>query len=84
MLTAEIISPEGILFSGKVLFFSAPGTEGSFGILRNHVPFCSALKDGMISLEIPGIKTEKREFKITGGFVQVYANSITALVETDN
>jgi F-type H+-transporting ATPase subunit epsilon len=84
MLTAEIISPEGILFSGKVLFFSAPGTEGSFGILRNHVPFCSALKDGIISLEIPGIKTGKREFKITGGFVQVYANNITALVETDD
>ena len=84
MLSSEIISPEVILFTGKVLFFSAPGTEGSFGILRNHVPFCSALKDGMISLEIPGIKTEKREFKITGGFVQVYANSITALVETDD
>lgn len=83
MLTAEIISPEGVMFRGRVLFFSAPGTEGSFGIMNNHVPFCTALKSGVLSVEIPGGRTERKEFKISGGFVQIYDNNITALVEPE-
>ncbi|MFC1726702.1 F0F1 ATP synthase subunit epsilon, partial [candidate division KSB1 bacterium] len=35
----EIVTPEGVLYSGKADKFFAPGYEGYFEILFNHTPY---------------------------------------------
>ncbi|RMG83364.1 MAG: ATP synthase F1 subunit epsilon [Bacteroidetes bacterium] len=75
----EIISPDKKIYSGEVTSASFPGTEGSFGILKNHAPMVSTLKEGMIKIATTDNKEET--FEINGGVVQVLNNRIIVLVE---
>ena len=35
-ITLEVVTPEKMVFSGKVDEVTLPGTEGEFGVLRGH------------------------------------------------
>ena len=74
----EIVSPEAQLFSGEVSSVTVPGALGSFQILNNHAPIISALDKGTIK-----VKNGKEEasFTISGGFVEVLNNKLSAMVE---
>ena len=50
-LNLEIISPNKIGYSGKVISVTVPGTLGSFQILYNHAPIISSLEIGEIKIE---------------------------------
>ena len=41
----KISSPEGDLFSGKVLSLSLRGTEGDLAVMAGHIPFISYVKE---------------------------------------
>ena len=45
----EIVTPEAILYKGKVSIVTLPGTKGSFQILENHAPIVSLLEKGILS-----------------------------------
>lgn len=49
-MNLEIISPNKKLYSGEVTFVFLPGTDGSFGIMKNHAPLVSTLKQGTIKI----------------------------------
>ena len=46
----EIITPERKIYSGEVDMVNLPGTDGSFGLLENHAPIISTLKQGEIKI----------------------------------
>ena len=74
----EIISPEKLLFSGCVESATFPGAQGRFTVLYNHAPLISVLEKGTIRYIYEGAE---QTLLISGGFVEVRNNSVTACVE---
>ena len=79
-MNLEILTPEKKLFSGEVYGVQMPGISGSFEVLEKHAPLVSALKAGRIKV----LKDKQNHFSffdIGGGFVEVFNNKVTVLVE---
>ena len=49
-MNLETITPEKELYKGEVNSITLPGTDGEFGILRNHAPIISTLTKGKIKI----------------------------------
>jgi F-type H+-transporting ATPase subunit epsilon len=78
-MVLEIISPDKKLYEGEVKSIILPGIDGSFGILNQHAPLISALKKGEI--EITVTDTQKENFQVNGGVVEVLNNKVIVLAE---
>ena len=75
----EVITPEKLVFSGKVDDVVFPGIEGEFGVLRGHVPFLSGLGSGVMSYSLDD---GKRVFYAVGqGYVEVTGSRAIVLTE---
>ena len=74
----SLVSPERELFSGEVDQVDAPGTEGDFGVLADHAPFMTTLKEGHVKVSNNGVVTV---FAIEGGFADVTPDGLTILAE---
>ena len=75
-MDVQIITPDKNLYDGKADLVTVPGTSGSIGILNNHAPLVSSLKNG----EVKVILNEKEEFfKIDGGVVEVSQNKVVVI-----
>lgn len=74
----EIISPEGIVYSGETERVSLPGVEGRFDIWPRHAPLIAALREGTIRYTAGG---KEKEMAMAGGFVEVNEDTITACIE---
>ena len=75
----EIRTPEQLVYEGDVTSIRAPGVEGNFEILAEHLPFLTALDMGEIRIreaEVPQVMA------ISGGVFEVLRTGVTALVET--
>jgi F-type H+-transporting ATPase subunit epsilon len=79
MLAIDIISPDKKLYSGNAQSVRFPGTNGSFGILKNHAPVISTLQKGTIYLVSEN--NEKLSFDIKGGVVEVLNNKVIVLAD---
>lgn len=80
-LQLEIVTPEKIVFSGKVDYLVAPGTEGVIGVLPRHLPFLSRLEPGELKIVREGKKTIY--MALAGGFIQVEPpDKVTILADT--
>ncbi len=75
----EIITPDKKLYDGQVKSATFPGSEGSFGVLNNHMPFVSTLKAGTI--QITEESNEKKEFAIKGGVAEIKHNTVIVLAD---
>jgi F-type H+-transporting ATPase subunit epsilon len=75
----EILSPEGAVFTGEAFGVQLPGINGLFEVLDKHAPIVSALKAGNVKVLLT--KTETESYAIQGGFVDVFNNKSTILVE---
>jgi F-type H+-transporting ATPase subunit epsilon len=74
-----IVTPTEKFFEGEVIAVNAPGDDGHFGVLENHAPFLTTLKNG----EVKAIISDKEEkiFKITGGLADINNNIVKILAE---
>ena len=72
----SLVSPARELFSGEVDHVIAPGTEGEFGVLANHAPFMTTLKNGVVRV-LEGDTVKMRIF----GFADVTPDGLTILAE---
>lgn len=79
-ITFDLISPERILFSGPARMVTIPGEAGEFGVLPSHMPLLSALKPGVLSVEIDGESAVRRLF-VAGGFADVTPGRCVVLAE---
>lgn len=75
----EIVTPDKHVYSGDVISAKFPGTEGSFGVLKDHAAIISTLKKGVI--EVVEENKKKQTFEIGGGVVEVLNNHIIVLAE---
>ena len=75
----SLVSPARELFSGEVDHVIAPGSEGEFGVLVNHAPFMTTLKNGVVRV-LEGSETKMRIF-VRGGFADVTPEGLTILAE---
>ena len=75
----SLVSPEKVLLSEEVRMVTVPGTEGEFGVLRDHAPILSSLKDGVVVVEQED--GEAQRVFIAGGFADMNDNICTLLAE---
>ena len=73
-----IVSPERMLFDGKVSQVTLPGELGEFQVLVNHAPIISSLVAGKLSYTSG---TETQTLEVAGGFADINNNQITHCVE---
>ena len=74
----SLVAPERELFSGEVDMVQAPGADGDFGVLANHAPFMTTLREGRVTVK-DGATTKL--FDIQGGFADVGPDGLTILAE---
>lgn len=72
----EVVTPERKVLSEPVDIVVAPGTEGEFGVLPNHVPFLSTLKVGELRYRSG---SASRHIAIMGGYAEVLPDRVTVL-----
>jgi F-type H+-transporting ATPase subunit epsilon len=75
----EIVSPDAIIFTGKVNLVQLPGIDGSFELMDNHAAIISVLKAGKIKIIDEENKT--KFFDIKGGVIEVKNNRAIVLAE---
>ncbi|MEC8265310.1 MAG: ATP synthase F1 subunit epsilon [Pseudomonadota bacterium] len=75
----EIISPQEKVFDDEIDLCIMPGSEGDFGVLKNHMPFLTTLRLG-IAYIYKGKKLVET-FLVNGGVIEVSNNSCTLLTE---
>jgi F-type H+-transporting ATPase subunit epsilon len=75
----ELVSPERLLFAGEVEAVVVPGSEGQFTVMRDHAPFMSTMKPGIVEIAENG--TKKLRLFVRGGFADVSPKGLTILAE---
>ena len=74
----EIVTPDGLVFSGDVDEVTLPGLDGYLGILPGHAPLLSELKIGVISYRQTA---QKSRLFCSWGFVEVLPGQVSVLAE---
>jgi F-type H+-transporting ATPase subunit epsilon len=77
--SVDVLTPEGEVFTGKVVQLSTRTVDGEIGILANHVPVLAGLKPNRLRLSISD--SEVQEFAQSHGVLQVFANHAQVLLE---
>lgn len=77
-MKVDIVTPDKNIFSGEADSIVLPGTDGSFGILKDHAPLIATLQKGAVELSI---SSGKQSFEINGGVVEVLKNKVIILAE---
>lgn len=77
-LSFSLVAPEREVFTGQVDQVDAPGVEGDFGVLPEHAPFMTALREGPVTVIDGG---NRRTFTVKGGFADVTPAGLTILAE---
>ena len=75
----EIISPNEIVFEKEIELVILPGIEGDFGILKDHMPFLTSLRVGIVYIYVE--KKIIETFLVTGGIVEVSQTGCSLLTE---
>ncbi|MEO6906399.1 MAG: ATP synthase F1 subunit epsilon [Abditibacteriaceae bacterium] len=76
----QIVTPEREIYNASVESIRLPGTDGSFGVLRNHAPIVAALDAGIVYM-IDG-EIHHRSLVIGGGFFQMANNKAILLADS--
>lgn len=79
MLHVSVISPEKVLFEGKVDAVVAPAFDGEIGILIGHAPMVVLLGNGTLRL---GPDVGGKRFSVHGGFLQVDDDNVRVVTES--
>lgn len=77
--TLEILTPEGLVFSGEVEFVSTRTETGSIGIYARHQPLLALLTPSELRVTLEG--GQERSFVQGEGYVQVSPEKVLILVE---
>ena len=78
-LLLEVVTPEGIIISQEADMVVAPGTEGEFGVLPEHINFLS----GIIPGELRFTNESHTEYMaVNSGFAEVSNDRVSVLVDS--
>ncbi len=79
VLTLEVASLVGPIWSGEVREVDLPGSAGRFGVLVRHAPLLTTLREGM--LRVSPLQGEPLDIYVSGGFVEVQPDRVTVLAD---
>lgn len=74
----DIVSPEGLVWSGDASLLVARTPEGEIGIMADHEAVMAALVQGVVSVDSDEGRTR---IDVDGGFLQVLANQATLITD---
>ena len=80
-IECSVVSKSRVLYSGEVYSIVLPGIEGDIGILENHEPFMTYLKDGVIWGRVDGPDGAILSAANMGGYVQVIGRRVLVLCD---
>ena len=75
-MNVDIITPDENLYTGEASSIVVPGSDGSLGILDNHAPLISSLKEGQVKLTT---EEGEKSFDVKGGVIEVLNNKVIIL-----
>lgn len=78
-LKLEIVTPHGLVYSDEVDEVVAPGSEGEFGVLPQHIPFLTTLKIGMLTYKKGN---ETGHFFVNWGYAEVGPDKVLILADS--
>jgi F-type H+-transporting ATPase subunit epsilon len=78
-LNLEVVTPSGLIFSGKAVEVTLPGEEGEFGVLAHHASLTTLLKAGVVDIEKEDKSVES--IVVNWGVVQVDEEKVVVLVD---
>ena len=78
-LELEIVTPNGVIFSGPVMEVTLPGEEGEFGVLPEHSSLTTLLSAGVIDFVTESKTTES--VVVNWGHVQVDEGKVIVLAD---
>ena len=76
----DFVSPEELIVSSEVDMVLIPAKEGDAGILPNHAPYMTVLRQGIV--EVTFDKDNIKGYLVEGGFADVTPDKITILAES--
>ncbi len=79
MLRVTIVTPFGEVFDGEAEQVVAPGYEGEFGVLDEHIPFLTRSQPGVVKLNQKG---KNLLFAIGESFIEVSPDRVLILAES--
>jgi len=74
----EVVTPDRMVLSENVDIVVATGTEGEFGVLKNHIPFLATLQEGELRYRQGGTT---HYLAVSGGFAEVLPDKVSVLAE---
>jgi len=77
-LQFDLVSPERMLASFEATEVEIPGAEGDFTAMADHAAVVTTMRPGI--LKASGT-SEKQEFVVSGGFVEVTSTGASVLAE---
>ena len=80
MLHFELVTPEKLVRSEDVYMVVVPGTEGDFGVLEQHAPVMSTIRDAELAIYREEKGTPEM-IRVEGGFAEVNQHGLTVLAE---
>ena len=75
----DFVSPEASIVSSEVEMVLIPGIDGDAGILPNHSPFMTTLRQGIVEVTIEEGNVKK--YLVEGGFADITQDKMTILAE---
>src|SRR3989304_3458706 len=78
-LKLEVVTVEGLVYSGDVNVVVAPGTEGQLGIMPRHAPLITGLEAGQLMFRKDG---QENYLAISGGFLEVLPDKVVVLADS--
>ncbi len=76
----EVVTPQKAVVSEEVQMVVAPGSEGEFGVLKNHTTFLTSLNTG--TLRYSDASGTERYLFVNSGFAEVLPDKVTILAES--
>lgn len=78
-LYLEVVTPERVLVSQEVDMVMAPGSEGEFGVLPDHINFMTSIVPGELRFDY---KKKREHLAVSSGFVEVSENKVSVLAQS--
>ena len=75
-----VLTEEKAVIDETVNSIEVPGTEGYFGVLRNHAALVSALQPGTFT--VTALDRDPEIYAISGGFIEINHNTATLLADS--
>ena len=76
----KILTPQERVLDEEVVSLVAPGAAGYLGVLANHAPLITTLRDGVLTVEFEA--RGEQAYRIRGGILCVAHNSAVLLSES--